>query len=49
MDIIYYYGCLAQSSSERLHPATDGGRCRDTQPNFRLSSENSTKDIEEGL
>ena len=25
-------------SSERLHPAADGNRCRDSQPNIRWSS-----------
>ena len=29
--------CLAQLSSERLHPATDGKRCRDPQPDIRQS------------
>ena len=28
---------LAQLSPERLHPAVDGGRCRDPQPNIRQS------------
>lgn len=28
---------LAQLSPERPHPAADGGRCRDPQPNIRLS------------
>ena len=27
-------------SSERLHPATDGNRCRDPQPNIRWRQEN---------
>lgn len=26
---------LAQSSSEKLHPETDGNRCKDPQPNIR--------------
>jgi hypothetical protein len=28
---------IAQLSSEKLHPATDGNRCRDPQPNTRQS------------
>jgi hypothetical protein len=28
---------LAQLSPERLHPAVDGGRCRDSQSNIRRS------------
>ena len=34
-----------QLSSERLHPATDGNRCRDPQPNIRQSLGNP---VEEG-
>jgi hypothetical protein len=37
---------LAQLSFERLHPAVDGNRCRDPQPNIRQSSRESC--VEEG-
>lgn len=41
-----YY--LAQSFSERLPPADHGNRYRDSQPNIRLSSGNSSEG-KEGL
>jgi hypothetical protein len=31
---------LAQLPPDRLHPAIDGGRCREQQSNIRWSSEN---------
>lgn len=38
---------LAQSSSERLHPATNGSRCRDPQSNIRCSPGNLAEQEEE--
>lgn len=35
---------LAYLSSERLHSASDGNRCRDAQPNIRRTSGNPGKD-----
>ena len=37
---------LAQLSSKRYHPATDG---RDSQPNTRESQRNTTEEREKGL
>ena len=36
-------------SSERLHPATDGKRCRDPQSNIRQSAGNPAEKEEEGV
>ena len=36
-------------SPERLHPAADGNRCRDTQPNIRQSSGNLVEDLGRGI
>ena len=35
--------------TERLHPAADGNRCRDPQPNIRRSSENSAEEGKERI
>jgi hypothetical protein len=40
---------LSKLSSERLHPAVDGNRCRDPQPNIRWSLGNLVEEGEEGL
>jgi hypothetical protein len=40
---------LAQLSSEKLHPAADGNRCRDTQPNTRQSMGSLVEESGEGL
>ncbi|CAO2591834.1 hypothetical protein LEMLEM_LOCUS6503, partial [Lemmus lemmus] len=40
---------LAPSSSERLHPAKDGSRCRDTHRNIRRSSGNTGEEQKERL
>jgi hypothetical protein len=37
-----------KSSSKRLHPTTDGGRCRVPQPNIRQSSGNPSEDTGKG-
>ena len=34
-------------SSVRLHPATDGNRCRDPPPNIRWSSKDPDEVVEE--
>ena len=39
---------LASLSSERLHPAEDGNRCRDPQPNIRWCS-SLVEELREGL
>jgi hypothetical protein len=36
-------------SSERLHPATDGNRCRDPESNILWSLGNLAEEVEEGL
>jgi hypothetical protein len=36
-------------SPERLHPAVDGNRCRDSQPNIRQSSGSLVKEWRIGL
>lgn len=38
-----------QLSSERLHPAAAGNRCRDPKPNVGQSSESLVEESEEGL
>ena len=40
---------LAQLSLERLHPVTDGNRCRDPQPNIRQSSWSLVEELGIGL
>ena len=43
---ILIYWCLAQLSSERLYPATDGNRCRDLQLNIWQSSRNPMEGVQ---
>ena len=52
----YYWGhvvladrSLAWLSSERLHPAADGNRCRDPQPHIRWSLGSLIEELGEGL
>lgn len=40
---------LAQFSSERFNPATDGNRCRVSKPNITWTLGNPMKDGEEGF
>jgi hypothetical protein len=40
---------LAHLSSERLHPETDGNRCRDLQPNTGRSSGSLMEELGEEL
>ena len=40
---------LAQLSSERFHPAADGYRCRDPQPNIKQNSGSLVAETWEGL
>ena len=47
--LLYSDWCLAQLSSERPHPATDGNRCRDPQPNTRQGLGNPVEDREGGF
>jgi hypothetical protein len=41
--------CLAELSSERLLPPTDGDRCRDPQPNIRQSLGSVVEEFKERL
>ena len=40
---------LAQLSPERLHPAVDGNRCRDPQPNIKWSLGRLLEELGDGL
>ena len=39
--------CLAHLSPERLHPTTNGNRCKDPQPNIRQSLGDPVEEVEE--
>lgn len=43
------YNCLAQFSSEGFHPATDGNRCRVSEPNITRTLGHPMKEGEEGI
>lgn len=47
--ILYHTHRVAQSSSERLRPTTDGTRYRDPESNRRWSQESPTEEREEEL
>jgi hypothetical protein len=50
--MIFYYTLIPESYIiiiRELHPATDGNRCRDTQPKISQSLRNSKEEGEEGL
>jgi hypothetical protein len=36
---------LAELSPEKLHPAADGNRCRDPEPNIRWSLERLVEEL----
>lgn len=41
--------CLAQFLSERFHPATDGNRCRVSEPNISWTLGNPKKESKKGF